>query len=166
MVNENKKLLIGLIAITAFLYLVFSISISLGFGVHDDTCSLQVDCPHEQQLELIYGTLPLIISIAAIVGASIYYFMVGRIESKEKTIKDTSKIVLKFLNTPERQVVNKLIENNGKVLQSGITHMEGMTKLKCHRIIQKLADNGIIRKEQMGKTNIIRFTEEIEKGLL
>ncbi|MFH1752230.1 MAG: hypothetical protein ABH821_04815 [archaeon] len=166
MKSQNRKLILGLILVVGFLYTVFTVVTLLGVGVHDETCSLQESCPHEEQLNTMYAVLPLFASIALLVGAGTYYLMAEKIENKDKSLKTTSQIILKFLNADEKRVVNKLIENKGKILQAEITRLEGMTKLKAHRTIQRLIDKQVIRKEGLGKTNIIKFSEEIENALL
>jgi uncharacterized membrane protein len=101
-----------------------------------------------------------------VVGAGGYYLMASRIESKNVSLKKNTEILLKFLNEDEKKLVNALIESKGKVLQAEITRLPGMTKLKSHRVVQKLLDKGVIEKEQVGKTNIIKFSKEIREGLI
>jgi len=165
--NSNKKLVVAIIALVAFLYIIFNVSVLLA-GVSDDSvCHAEGGtCPHKQELDFLIGAIPVIASIAIIVGAGTYYLMAGRIESKEKSLKNTSEVLLRFLNPEEKKLVNALIENNGKVLQAEITRLPGMTKLKSHRVIQRLVDRGVIEKDKVGKTNIVRFTKEIKDGLV
>ncbi len=162
---SNKKLLLGIVIIVGFVIGGFTLSSILSEEAAG-VCIVDGQCTHEQKLNDIYGLLPLLLSIALVVGAGTYYLMSGKIEKKDKSLKDNTKIILHFLNPDERKVVNKLIEGKGKVIQAEITRMEGMTKLKSHRITQKLIDRGVLKKESMGKTNILRFTKEIEEGLL
>lgn len=68
---------------------------------------------------------------------------------------DDKNIVLRFLNPGERKVAEKLIEGNGQVLQSEISRLEGMTKLRTHRAVRDLERKGIIKIENHGKTNRI-----------
>ena len=80
--------------------------------------------------------------------------------------KDDKNIVLKFLNPGERKVVETLIEKKGEVLQSDITRMEGMTKLKTHRAVRDLERKGIIKREAHGKTHRIILSKEIKEAIL
>jgi len=41
-----------------------------------------------------------------------------------------------------------------------------MSKLKSHRVVQKLVDKGVIESEKVGKTNVVKFTKGIKEGLL
>jgi len=75
-------------------------------------------------------------------------------------------LLLKFLNYGEKQVVKKLIENNGTILQSEISRMPNMGKVRTHRIITELKKKEIITIEKYGRTNRITLTEEAKNVLL
>ncbi len=167
MVKLNKKrLLVGIILLVSFLFLVFTVSSMIGVGVHDEACSLKVGCPHEQQLGLLVSGLPLLLSLAVLVGAGTYYDMSGKVESSQNNARKTGEIVLKFLDSREKKVVDLLIKNQGKTLQSEVSRSEGMGKLKSHRVIQKLSDKGVIEIQKNGNTNILRFKPEIKDSML
>ena len=165
--DQKKKLIIGMVIIVALFYVVFTVN-SLMVGAAEGVCEVSetAHCHHQDQLDFLMGALPLIISIAVVAGAGIYYFMAGKIEKKVEIVKSNTEIILKFLNPDERKLVNLLMENKGKVLQAELTRLPGMSKVKSHRVIQKLIDRGVIEKETLGKTNIVRFTKEIQEGLL
>lgn len=132
--------------------------------------------------------LPLssVLLIIAIVPMS-YYFISKRLEEKlerkfdvisklmkknnsvsNKTTKeiDDKNIILKFLNLGERKVVEALIEKKGEILQSEISRMEGMTKLKTHRAVRDLERKGIIKRESHGKTHRIILSKDIKEVIL
>jgi len=166
--DKNKKLVIGVVILVAFLYVIFSVNV-LFVNVSDTSVCPAAGtdaCPHKQQLDFLIAALPLIASIAVIAGAATYYLMMGRVEGKEETLKSNTEVLLKFLNPDERKLVNLLIENNGKILQAELTRLPEMSKVKSHRVVQRLIDRGVIEKEGLGKTNIVRFTKEIKEGLL
>ena len=86
---------------------------------------------------------------------------------ENKDSDKSSKILfLKFLNYGENQVIKKLIENNGTILQSEISRMSNMGKVRTHRIITELKKKEIITLEKYGKTNRINLTEEAKNVLL
>lgn len=166
--DSTKKQIIGIIALVAFLYAVFTVNTLLANVSNPQFCpSAGTEaCPHKQELDFLIAAIPLIASIAVIVGAATYYLMAGRIEGKEKTLKKNSEVLLRFLSADEKKLVNALIESHGKVLQAEISRLPGMSKLKSHRVIQRLIDRGVIEKDRIGKTNIVRFTKEIREGLV
>jgi uncharacterized membrane protein len=76
-----------------------------------------------------------------------------------------SAILFNFLNFQEKQVVKKLMEEKGNVLQSEISRMGNMGKVKTHRAVKDLERKGIISVEKYGNTNRIYLTEDIKKIL-
>ena len=164
--SGNKRVVLGIVVIVAFLVFAFSIfPFILDLSDHSVECSELEGCPHEQQLNFLEQMIPLLISLALIVGAGTYYLMSQQIESKQVSLKKQSHILLKFLNEDEKKLVNLLMENNGKALQAEVSRLPGMSKLKSHRVVQKLMDKGVIETERIGKTNVIRFSKEVEEGL-
>jgi len=127
--------------------------------------------------------LSLILMVFVIVPIS-YYFISKKLEEKmEKNLNAISKLmdhktmsgskeekikltnngnILKLLNPNEKKVVEKIIENKGSVLQSEISRMEDMTKLKAHRAVKELERKGIVKLEQYGKTNKIILAKDIK----
>ena len=86
---------------------------------------------------------------------------------ENKDSDKSSKILfLKFLNYGENQVIKKLIENNGTILQSEISRMSNMGKVRTHRIITELKKKEIITLEKYWKTNRINLTEDAKNVLL
>jgi hypothetical protein len=86
---------------------------------------------------------------------------------KQDTEKNSSKLLfLKFLSYAENKVIKKLIENNGTILQSEISRMETMGKVRTHRIITELKKKEIITVEPYGKTNRITLTDDAKNVLL
>ena len=85
---------------------------------------------------------------------------------KENLQTNTNGSILKLLNSNEKKVVEKIIENKGSALQSEISRMEGMTKLKAHRAVKELERKGIVKLEQYGKTNRIILAKDIKEVIL
>jgi len=88
------------------------------------------------------------------------------VSNKTSTEIDDKNIILKFLNVGERKVVGTLIEKRGEILQSEISRMEGMTKLKTHRAVRDLERKGIIKRESHGKTHRIILSEDVKEVML
>ena len=177
-IQKNKLLLpISLMAVIAII-LIIAYSIFQNFANH----SLEGGglCPRMVPNYLLW--LSLILMVVIIVPIS-YYVISKRLEEKmEKNLSAITKLVdhriksgskkenlkpnnngsiLKLLNPNEKRVVEKIIENKGSVLQSEISRMEGMTKLKTHRAVKELERKGIVKLEQYGKTNRIILSEDI-----
>jgi uncharacterized membrane protein len=183
MIVKNRKwlLLVSISAIIAFMIVFF-------FNVYEmqdyENFSRFQRGSRMAAIPISYRMLlsPVLITIAAIFIT--YYFISRRLEEKlEKNMKIISKIisknnhvpkketdsrdiVLKFLNAGERKVLEMLIERKDAVLQSEISRMDGMTKLKTHRAVKDLERKGIIKTESFGKTNRITLSKDIKEVML
>jgi predicted transcriptional regulator len=182
-IQKNKLLLpISIMAVIAII-LIVAYSIFQNFANH----SLEGGglCP--RMVPNYFLWLSLILMVVIIVPVS-YYVISKRLEEKmEKNLSAITKLVdhkvksgvkkenlqinnngsiLKLLNTNEKKVVEKIIENKGSVLQSEISRMESMTKLKTHRAVKELERKGIVTLEQYGKTNRIILTKDIKEVIL
>lgn len=166
LLSSNKKVLVAIVLVIAFIYAAFTVASILSAAAEQSVCAAEMLCPHEAQLNFLISVLPLITSIAVVVGAVVYSMMSGRVESTQHSLKRNTEVLLRFLSQDERKLMNALIDGKGKVLQAEITRLPGMSKVKSHRVVQKLIDKGVIEKDRIGKTNIVRFTKEIKEGLL
>jgi len=96
--------------------------------------------------------------------------VISKFIAKDKTNKisfnEEKQTILKFLNPSERKVIEALIEKNGEILQSEITRMQGMTKLKTHRAVKELEKKGIINRKVYGKTYKIFLTDDVKDIVL
>jgi uncharacterized membrane protein len=61
--------------------------------------------------------------------------------------------VVKTLTDEERKVVEVLAVHDGKYLQKYIRNEAGLSRLKTHRIVARLAERGIVTLEKTGNTN-------------
>ncbi len=79
--------------------------------------------------------------------------------------RDLEMLLSKLLTDEEARVVEVLIESDGTILQREIPYRTGMSKLKVHRIITRLADRGLlIKKKENGKV-IVMMDSEVLKFL-
>lgn len=91
-------------------------------------------------------------------------------EDKEKKPSnahdDMDKTIMNLLNPNERRIVKQLVENHGVCLQSDISRMNEMGKVKAHRHLQNLSKMGIVNIERYGNTNKIIISENVKKIFL
>ncbi len=71
--------------------------------------------------------------------------------------------VTKTLTEEERKIINVLNAHNGKYLQKYIRSETGLSRLKTHRIIARLADRGIVSLEKTGNTNQVFLADWLQK---
>jgi len=78
------------------------------------------------------------------------------------------ELVARLLEPKEMAIIERLIEQPKGMQQSDIVKMSGMTKLKAHRIVERLRQKGIITVQRDGKTNLIKLdsrTRSLLSGL-
>jgi len=109
---------------------------------------------------LTTSTAVMVIAIAyVILFPSIRYST--ETEPKEETSTPTASldpmnIVMRVAKPDERAALGILRDSGGICLQKDITYKTGLSKLKIHRIVARLAERGIIQVRKVGKTNEIR----------
>lgn len=160
-----EKIILAIISLVGIAAIVFALPALIAL-FNPAICDINDVCQHEERLKLIENSLPFFVGSGIVIGAGIYYFMSGRIVAKQKSLQNTSEIVMQFLGKEEKAVVKRLIEEDGKCLQSEISRIEGIGKLRSHRILQRMKDKGVIEIEQHGKTNLIRLAKSVKEGLL
>ena len=90
----------------------------------------------------------------------------NKAESKDSNKANCTKVILNFMSYGEKKVIDKLIEQNGTALQSEISRIEGMGKVKTHRVVKDLERKGVIAIEKYGNTNRINLTESVSNILI
>jgi uncharacterized membrane protein len=68
---------------------------------------------------------------------------------------DPMDIVMRVAKLDERAALEVVKSNGGICLQKDITYKTGLSKLKTHRIVARLAERGILQVKKVGKTNEI-----------
>jgi uncharacterized membrane protein len=61
--------------------------------------------------------------------------------------------IVKTLTDEERKVIQVLTAHDGKYLQKYIRKEAGLSRLKTHRIVARLAERGIVTLKKSGNTN-------------
>jgi len=114
-----------------------------------------------------FGVLFLVLVGVAIfaVGGLVYFLAFPEIKTTENIAKASAKqlppqnsttpyaSVVKTLTDEERKVIEVLKAHDGKCLQKYIRKEAGLSRLKTHRIVARLAERGIVTLEKSGNTN-------------
>jgi uncharacterized membrane protein len=159
----GKKVILGIAILSFFLFVVFMLTSyfkSKNSTVLCETCNT---CSWNVS---VFDIIPILVTLAIMIGAGAYYFMSQKIESKQENLKKNTSVILKLMNADEKKLIEILVNNNGKALQAQLTRLPGMNKVKSHRIVKKLIERGVIKIEKYGKTNFITLNDEIKEGLL
>src|SRR3989344_93368 len=149
--EKDKKLI--LLTITVLSLFTF-ISTSLIFSFHLNTENKLVSPLFTPFIKYSTQFIIILVSLSVFVGGLIFYLMLGKVQKTKDVIKTDVNILFKLLNKDERLVIERLVNSKGKILQSEISRIEGLNKLKSHRITSRLKERGIIKVEKYGKTNM------------
>ncbi|MEM3405843.1 MAG: hypothetical protein QW117_02645 [Candidatus Pacearchaeota archaeon] len=101
-------------------------------------------------------------SLGLFVGIITYYIISNNFIKEKKEIEKNLIKILDLLDKDEREILNKIIENKGVINQNSLTKLLNLNKVKVSRIISKMINKGIIKKERLGMTNRISLDEEIK----
>jgi predicted transcriptional regulator len=84
------------------------------------------------------------------------------IAQKTSSVSSPYESVSKTLTEGERKIIEVLNNHNGKYLQKYIRNDTGLSRLKTHRIIARLADRGIVTLEKTGNTNQVFLADWLQ----
>jgi uncharacterized membrane protein len=91
--------------------------------------------------------------------------------NKKRIVHEPSvgrELVARLIDPKEMAVIDRLIEKPKGILQTEVVNMPGMTKLKAHRVVERLRQKGIVTVQKIGKTNLIKLdarTRNLLSGL-
>ncbi len=158
--DRNQKVLMGVILITiAMAAIVFTPTI-LENNI-PTVCMVDGQCQHEQFADSLITYTPLILAFGIVLGAVSFYFLYDRVKPEIQK-KDVSEVI-GVLEKSEAKVLRKIVSEGGRVLQAEVSRLDGIGKVKAHRIIQRLEKRGVLETEGAGKTNVIKLTEKYSK---
>ncbi len=160
MIDKNKKAFVGLFAVALFVLLVFYVPNLFEQGL-PEICIEGGECQHEVYLESVIAYIPAIIVLGFLFGVTVSFLYFERKAELPAPAPDRKEAVLSLLHSSEKKVIAKVVENGGEALQSEVSRIEGMGKVKAHRVIERLVKRGVLQKEQKGKTNVLKLKKSI-----
>jgi len=161
---ENKKILLGFILIAALVLAVYYVPQFVQYNVPQQCFSDSGICEHQTYLDELVFYLPMTIIGGFLMGVGVSYLYFERKVALPRT-QAQEQALLNMLPPDERKVIAKIIAEGGRVTQAEVSRIEGIGKVKAHRIIERLEKRGAIVKESSGKTNIIRVKKEIMESV-
>lgn len=117
---------------------------------------------------LINYHVEFVVTIAALglaVGAGSFYLLSGMLDKKKAEVRWNANLLLKFLNDDEREAVRLILERKGTIYQAEVAALDGMGKVRAHRLIERLRRRGVVNVRKMGKINLIQMPSELLDGL-
>ncbi|MDD5336911.1 MAG: hypothetical protein PHS02_00320 [Candidatus ainarchaeum sp.] len=155
--SKNAKTLLMLLGVVVLVAAVYIIPQQLQ-ALEPQVCTVNGECQHELFANELIRYMPLVLLLGIVIGAASYYFISER---QPRTIAFRKEIAYSLLDSDERKVFAKIVESKGKVLQTELSRLEGIGKVKAHRIVERMEKKGIVEKEGFGKTNMIRLTRDL-----
>jgi len=118
---------------------------------------------------LVLFVVPLVVAIA-VLGYALVFPDLGEEKPEAKVSmpaveKGESALdaVLRVLNEDERKVIETLVAEGGTMLQKDIRWKTGLSRVKTHRILFRLAKRGIVSAEKYYNTNKITLSDWLTK---
>ncbi len=118
---------------------------------------------------LVLFVAPLVV-VVAVLGYSLVFPELSEEKPKEKPSvtrieKERAALdaVLRVLNEEERKVIETLVAEGGTMLQKDIRWKTGLSRVKTHRILFRLAKRGIVSAEKYYNTNKIVLADWLTK---
>lgn len=164
MINKNAKMLGGLLVISLFIVLIYYIPRFFEQQA-PVVCFEDGICQHEEYADSILFFVPLILVFGFVFGTLVSYLYFEKKVELPKHSPEKKKVLLSILSPSERKIISKIVDGDGKVLQSEISRVEGVGKVRAHRVIDRLMRRGVLEKEELGKTNVIRLRKDIFDAL-
>ncbi len=133
-----------------------------GFGENKTlsiTVQYQIGKPLDDNSILANQTFLFLIVILLVVLITVFIFFKKSkdIKKSEKTIDNNEEYSLKGLNERQKEIMKLLIERNRPLTQTDIQKELGIPKAAVSRNIRTLEIKGLIEKEQIGMSNLIRL---------
>ena len=154
MINKSIKPLILIFGILTFF--IFMIS----FSVFYTTENFSTTCGCSLPPWVIIVSMS---SLGLFVGLLTYY-IISNNYSKEK--KEIEKNLIKFLDileTDDKNILKKIIDNGGEINQSSLSKSLNFDKVKMSRIVSKMEEKNILKKEKNGMTNKLILETKLKK---
>jgi uncharacterized membrane protein len=135
--------------------------------------SAQTQAAAQNTVFLMVGFVTLIGAALTGTGGAVYYLTVPRIRMTKPEATSTVctspqnvvtpyASVSKTLTSEERKVLDVLVSHDGKYLQKYIRAETGVSRLKTHRIVSRLAERGIVTLEKSGNTNVVHLSNWLQ----
>ncbi|MEW5996371.1 MAG: helix-turn-helix domain-containing protein [Candidatus Micrarchaeota archaeon] len=162
-ISRNIAYLGGLSGVLLLAALMITVPELAKQGV-SDVCTIDGECQHEQHMNLLIALIPVFIGGGAILGAISYYTFYERTAPVKK--EADASLTVSLMEKDESKILAKLVAEGGRITQSEVSRIEGIGKVKAHRILSRLEKRGIVSSEKYGKTNMVKVSDKYRKLFL
>jgi len=157
---------------TLFFILIVAVAVSflglLFFGFEDgfDGRGHGMGAEVPRSFWLVLFVVPLVVVVAVLGYALVFPELTDeKPKQKPSSVQMVEKgesalgAVLRVLNEDERKVIETLVAGGGTMLQKDIRWKTGLSRVKTHRILHRLAKRGIVSAEKYYNTNKITLAD-------
>ena len=155
----RKRIVLGLLVVSTFIFLVTVLVFVFALYSQGQAIPaiLQPFISWHMEFMVLMGVF------GVFSGLTVFSIMNATIERQKQVVRTNTDIIMKFLTSEDREIVELLLSKQGMTTQSEIARLPGMSRLKAHRVVKKLEDRGIVHVEKYGKINMIRIVDELKK---
>jgi uncharacterized membrane protein len=166
-------IVVGISLLIGFLVWLFNKSLS---DIVNDSCSHGPTCPMWGSIKFETSVGLGLMVFVVVIGLYLIFFakdepqIVKEVTHEVKIVKEQVKPkkldkehykkVLEKLDNDERNVLEKILSNEGSIFQSQLVDDLGYTKVKITRILDRLEGKALIERKRRGMTNIIILKHE------
>jgi len=159
--GTHKGILIAIAIMAGFVFFLISLILSYQTSLDAKVMSSAVSPIVKYNLYFMVA----ISTLGIAVGASVFYFMSRRVETTHGVARKSTEIMLRFLSQDERMVMEALLAKKGVMLQRDFSREHGLSKVKAHRVVSRLAERGIVTLDEHGKTNRVTLDPQVLAAL-
>jgi hypothetical protein len=102
-------------------------------------------------------------SLGLFVGLITYYILSINFIKEKKTIEQNLNKFLDILEEADKKILQEIIKNKGEINQSSLSKKIGIGKVRLSRVLSRLENKKIIKKEKNGMTNRIILAEGLKE---
>jgi uncharacterized membrane protein len=123
----------------------------------------------EMYLMMLWPTLLTGSVLTLFVGGLLYYMLRAPkpspgLQNLTSQREGPMGLVEKFLKPDELRVVQALRKAGGSLLQKEVGRSTGLSRLKTHRVVLRLAERGLVSVERVGRTNRVSLPAWLMEG--
>ena len=155
----NKRLLAGIGIVSGFILLLVALLASYYLGPGEAPSWFQVFIAYHVEFMVAIAFMGILVGIA------VAYLAFEKVEEKSAESKINAEMMLGFLSGDEKKTVQFLVDNDGKAYQSEISRLPAMTRLKAHRVVDKLQGKSLLTVNRNGKVNKLVLVDAVLDAL-
>lgn len=141
--DRHNEFLIGMLLLSVFVFLVAAASLYTQMKISSgNVCGCLIPLPL---------FIPFLAAVGLFIGMLVYYLIFPKLENETLSREE----IVSLFDGDEKKIVEELLKGDGAMLQSDLVKKTNLTKVRVHRIVKKLEERGVVKKEQHGRTNRI-----------